>query len=369
MTPSMIFSGALLSMLTTLGPTQVVPFDSGRWHWTALEGKVEDFLGRKSLFLKGGSATVTDARFTNGWIEFDVAMADERGFMGGIWRVQDARNYEEFYVRPHQSGNPDATQYSPVFNGISGWQLYHGERYTVPVVHRFNEWTHIKILFAGDQAEMYIGDMNRPVLFVDGLKRRVEAGGVGVSAAEYAPAHFANFSFTTMDTPPILGHPRKPEPAPAGVISAWDVSDLLRERSLDGKPTLGPEDLKGRSWTRLETESSGLANLARVQGINVFKNTALVRRVLVSDREQIKRLDFGFSDRVRVYLNRRLLYSGDDTYGSRDYRFLGSIGYFDALYLPLKKGENELLMAVSEDLGGWGVQARLEDLTGLTLKD
>ena len=30
-----------------------------------------------------------------------------------IWRVQDAKNYEEFYLRPHQSGNPDATPVHP----------------------------------------------------------------------------------------------------------------------------------------------------------------------------------------------------------------------------------------------------------------
>jgi hypothetical protein len=72
---------------------------------------------------------------------------------------------------------------------------------------------------------------------------------------------------------------------------------------------------------------------------------------------------------VRVYLNGRLLYSGNDTFLSRDYRFLGSIGYFDALYLPLRQGENELLMAVSEDQGGWGVQAKIADRSGLSLAD
>jgi hypothetical protein len=59
------------------------------------------------------------------------------------------------------------------------------------------------------------------------------------------------------------------------------------------------------------------------------------------------------SDRAVVYLNGRPLYRGDDTYRSRDYRFLGSIGWYDALYLPLEAGENELVIAVSEDLGGW----------------
>jgi len=339
------------------------------WERNAVESRVEEHLGRDSLFLKGGIATVADARLTNGSIEFDLAFTGERGFMGGVWRVQDPKNYEELYVRPHQSGNPDANQYTPVFHGVSGWQLYHGPRYTVPVAYRFNDWIRVKILFAGPHAEIYIDDMEKPVLFIDELKRPVTPGGVGVSASNFAPAWFSNFSFTETDSPSIQGRPNPPEPAPDGVISSWQVSDVFPESALDGRYVLEPGDLAERRWTRLDTERSGLANLARVQGINVRKNTAFARKVLVSDRERIARLDFGFSDRVRVYLNGRLLYRGDDTYLSRDYRFLGSIGYFDALYLPLKPGENELLLAVSEDLGGWGVQAKLENLAGLTLKE
>ena len=60
-----------------------------------------------------------------------------------------------------------------------------------------------------------------------------------------------------------------------------------------------------------------------------------------------------------MFLNGRPLYEGDDTYRSRDYRFLGSIGWYDALHLPLEEGANELAVVVSEDFGGWGVQARL----------
>jgi hypothetical protein len=332
----------------------MVPFNSGRWRWSAVESRVEDHLGRESLFLKGGIATVADTRFADGMIEFDVSFTGERGFVGGVWRVQDDRNYEELYLRPHQSGNPDATQYTPVFNGVSGWQLYHGECYAVPVRHRFGEWMHVRILFSGTRAEIHLEES---VLFVDELKRSVEPGSVGVSAGSGAPAHFSSFSFA--DTASPL-RPAKPEPAPEGVIPSWWVSDAFPEGELD---------LAARSWTRLAAESSGLANLARVNGITLRKNTVFARKVLLSDREQIKRLDFGFSDRIRVYLNGRPLFQGDDSYRSRDYRFLGSIGYFDALYLPLQKGENELLMAVSEDLGGWGVQAKLEDLAGITLLD
>jgi len=91
---------------------------------------------------------------------------------------------------------------------------------------------------------------------------------------------------------------------------------------------------------------------------------------VVAERDGVRRLDFGFSDRVRVFLNRRLLYWGNDAQVSRDYRFLGSIGYFDALYLPLARGENEVILAVSEDnRGGWGVQARFVDPEGIAFKD
>ena len=372
MTLSSIFSGAFLSMATALHPAQTVPFDSGRWHWNAAEHRVEEHLGRKSLYLKGGIATVSDARFTNGAIEFDVAFTRERGFMGGIWRVQDDSNYEEFYLRPHQSGNPDANQYTPVFNGVAGWQLYHGKRYSVPVEYRFEEWIHVKILFGGSQAELYIGDMEKPVLYVDGLKRSVEPGGVGLRVLDFAPAHFSNFSFTVMDSPPFQGRPGTPESLPENAVSSWSVSDAFRESDLVDRTAVDPDHLAARSWTRLETESSGLANLARVQGVHQRKDTVYVRKVVHSSREQVKRLDFGFSNRVRVYLNGRLLFRGNDPFRSRDYRFLGSIGYFDSLYLPLREGDNELLMAVSEeieDLGGWGVQARFESLAGIVLKD
>ena len=59
------------------------------------------------------------------------------------------------------------------------------------------------------------------------------------------------------------------------------------------------------------------------------------------------------------------LYRGDDSYRLRDYRFLGSIGWFDTVYLPLQAGPNELVLAVSETFGGWGVQARFPDAAAL----
>ena len=111
--------------------------------------------------------------------------------------------------------------------------------------------------------------------------------------------------------------------------------------------------------TPLASEPSGLDNLARVQGIVDRRNTVIARTTIDSPRPQTQRLALGFSDRARVFLNGCPLYEGDDAYRSRDYRFLGCIGWYDVLHLPLEEGANELAVAVSEDFGGWGVQARL----------
>jgi hypothetical protein len=384
---------------------QEVPFDTGAWELHAGESRVLEHLGRRSLYLKGGIATVAAASFVDGALAVDVAFDGERGFMGAIWRVADAGNYEEFYLRPHQSGNPDATQYTPVFNGVSGWQLYHGERYAVRAVHRPGAWVRLAIVFAGPRAEIYLGDAAAPLLAIDDLKRGVAPGGVGVSALDFAPAYFSSFSFTAAPVPlrgragaapgaappaavavaapatvaiaaPAAAAPGAATAAPAapapsaGVVPWWWVSDAFREARLGETLELEAGELAARAWSRLEAEPAGLANLARVQGIALGRNTVLARTVVVAERDGVRRLDFGFSDRVRVYLNRRLLYRGDDAQGSRDYRFLGSIGYFDALYLPLVRGENDLVLAVSEDnRGGWGVQARFADPEGIAFKD
>jgi len=152
--------GVLVFAVIPFAHSESIPVDSDKWEFHAQETKVENYLGKKSLYLsKGGSALVKDSQFTNGIIEYDVAFTQKRGFAGVVWRVQDKANYEKFYVRPHQSGNPDANQYTPVFNHSSAWQLYYGKEYSAPVSYRFDQWNHIRIVVSGKQAEIFINDM------------------------------------------------------------------------------------------------------------------------------------------------------------------------------------------------------------------
>ena len=91
------------------------------------------------------------------------------------------------------------------------------------------------------------------------------------------------------------------------------------------------------------------------------------RTTIVADRAEVKRLAIGYSDDVSVFLNGKILYRGRSAQSFRDPGFLGIVNpENDAVYLPLKKGKNELMLALSELGGGWGFICRLEPLAAST---
>lgn len=340
-----------------------VPFTSEQWKFETTDHTSETYLGKESVRIKTNRAFLQGASFENGIIEYDVAFPPGRAFIGVYFRIDDDKNCEEFYLRSHQSGNPDANQYSPIYGGVSAWQLYHGEGYGVPIQYAFNEWMHVKLVMAGQHMEVYINDMEKPVLISE-LKRPSQKGYLGITGS--GENHFANFTYTSMDNVPLKATPRPKQPAPAGTVTQWEVSSGISEKSLVAAPSLKPSDKAGLSWKTATTENTGMLNLASVATWSEANNTVLARVVVNSDKEQVKKFVFGFSDHARLYLNDHLLFSGEDDYRSRDYRFLGTVGYYDAVYLNLKKGRNEIIIAVSERMGGWGVKGKFEDMTGLT---
>jgi len=71
----------------------------------------DSFEGKHCLRLVKGTLSLHDHDFVNGAIEFDIAFPKARCFPGISFRMADSANGEVFYLRPHQSGNPDAMQY------------------------------------------------------------------------------------------------------------------------------------------------------------------------------------------------------------------------------------------------------------------
>jgi hypothetical protein len=311
--------------------SESIPFDSPRWQIAAEENRIEEYKGKTSLVLRGGLALVADAEFTDGVIEYFCAFPDARAFVGATWRVQDAANREEFYI-PYE----------------------------------FDTWIPVKIIVSGDQAEVYVGGLETPALFIDDLKRDKASGAVGLAVPNFGAVRFADFRYVSINAPKLDGRVERERVTPAGAVTAWQVSDPFAEMVLEGSIEINPSQKNDLKWATLKSEPTGLANLSTVSVLTREANTVFARITVVSDRAQAKTLAFGYSDRLRLFLNDRLLYTGNNGYRTRDYRYLGTIGYFDAVTLPLQKGKNELWFAVSESFGGWGVQAAFEDTEGLT---
>jgi hypothetical protein len=326
--------------------------DDDVWDWGDARHEREQFAGRECAHLTGEPALVcaNGVELLDGVLELDLAVTADRNFQGLSWRIQESdENCEAFWVRPHQMGNPDAIQYSPVTNGLTAWQLYTGEGFWHPARFPFDDWFTLRVAFAGERLQVAIdGDIVLP------CTRQRRAPVSGRAGIRFAGGDLRVSELRYTDATPSL--PLLPdEPRVAGGIERWEISAPFAEAGLDAQLAVA------QSWTAVEAEPSGLVNLGAVHGIEDGRNTVFARAPINAGREQRPALELGFSDRAVVYLNGERLFRGDDGYRTRDYRFLGSIGWFDTVYLPLDEGENELLIAVSEDFGGWGVQARLAD--------
>lgn len=367
---------SLLLTLASFGETLSLPPDSPRWQLEG-EARVAEYQGRKAIRLDGGAAIVKDFTMRDGVIDADVATTAKRGFFGFDARIDsDGRNMEEIYLRPHQSGYPDAIQYTPVFNTGRNWQLYNGPGFTAGVDIPKNEWFHMRLEVTGAQAKLYVNDMDKPALEMTDLKTGIQQGQVALMDL-FGETFFSNFEVRT--TPDAAWERRLP-PMPPNTLTKWSISpsyDAL-QRNLE-KP-LTPAEIAAMQWQEVEAEPPGKVALYRYRDAPHPRVTfqsdfstrlqpqpgmklLYARTTVSSDRDQVKKLEIGYSDDVTVFLNGQPLWRGRSAQGFRDPRFLGIVNpENDAVYLPLKKGNNELVLAVSELGGGWGFICRLTDV-------
>ena len=353
--------------------TLSIPPDSPRWE---LEGqaKAAEYQGRKCLFLDGGAAILKDFEMRDGVLDVDVATPASRGFFGFDVRIDaDGKNYEEIYLRQHKSGLPDAMQYTPVLNTGRNWQIYNGPGFTGAVDIPKDTWFHLRLEVTGTQAKLYVKDMEKPALVMDDLKSGVQKGQVALYVLTGA-TYFSNFQ--VRETPPIPWERHLP-PMPPETLTKWSLSPSYDALARNLERPLSPAESAAIQWQDVEAEPPGFAVIYRYRDAPHPRVTfqgdfskrlepqpgmkvVYARTNIDSDREQVKKLFIGYSDDVSVFLNGKILYRGRSAQGFRDPGFLGIVNpENDAVYLPLKKGRNELMLAVSELGGGWGFICRL----------
>jgi hypothetical protein len=356
-----IGAGLLLSFVLPCA----AQFDSTAWRFTGELARVEQYDGKESLMLRDALAYQPAAHFRTGTIDFDVNLPDAASFVGIQFRMQGALDYEDYYFRPMNSGAADATQYQPVLHGNTGWQIYIGPRFTAPIRFRPGSWMHVRVRVAEDRAAVYV-DGDSISQYIPQLLGP-HASGIIALYARFAAAHFANVRIDTNAVDVPIRAVAKSQ-VPPGAVSAWSVSDApLDEAVITDRLRLDATVLKGVRWTTRQATERGIVNLGAIAGKNEHHNTILARLTINSTHARSLPFRLGFSDRARVYLNGSLIFTADDTYQSRDPRFLGTVGLYDTVVLSLRRGENTRGVAVSETSGGWAVAGAADSIPGVTI--
>lgn len=352
-----------------------LPPDSPRWELQQ-GAEVADYQGRKCLLLNGGAAVIKDFEMRDAIIDVDVATPANRGFFGFQFRLTDeGANGEWVYLRQHKSGLPDAMQYTPILNTGANWQIYNGPGFTGAVDIPKDVWFHLRLKVTGAQAKLYVKDMEKPALVMNDLKSGVQKGQVALYVLTGA-TYFSNFEIRS--TPDATWQRRLPN-MPPGTLTQWSLSPAYDALQQNVEKALSTSESRAIEWQPVEAEPPGFVVIYRYRQAPHLAVTfagdfskrlepqpgmkmIYARTTIDSDRDQIKKLYVGYSDEVSVFLNGTILFRGRSAQYFRDPGFLGIVSpENDAVYLPLKKGHNELLLAVSELGGGWGFICRLSD--------
>jgi hypothetical protein len=362
MSKSKLLPAAFLLLTASMVPAQTLDFGPG-WEIGGQGAVVKPYMGKNALRLGTGNAFRRDVRLQDGTIELDVATTGRRSFFYVQFRMESDREFEEIYLRPHKTGLGDALQYNPVYRGESNWQLYHGEGGTAPVDIPGNEWVHLKIVLRGERAAVFVGDVREPQLIVRRLARPAAPGYVALRSfvpegGAESVTSFANV-VVRPDAADFVFPEMGPEPAPpSGIVREWLVSEPFV--TPDGPITQLPV---ASAWKKIETEGSGLLvlllHIARPE--RGKRATVLAKMALTAEREGRVPFHLGYSDEVTVFLNGAPLFSADDSYSFDRPRREGLIGLDQGtVYLPLRAGKNELVLAVTDVFGGWGVIGRVD---------
>jgi hypothetical protein len=345
-----------------------VPFDAE--HWDILPNVPHDPLGTPTLGLHGGEALLKGVTMADGVIDVDLLPANGAAFAGIVFRAASVEELELVYVRAHKTRAPDATQYTPRYHGMDAWQLFSGDGYISRAEFSPTQPTHLKLIFEGPNVTLFVGDGDKPALLAHAL-RPYARGAIGLHGQ--GDSRFQNFRYRELPAPAVTSlPPAAPDP---NSIRCWQLSQNVDPPQVAGDdPTSFPK----LTWSDAATLPDGLLNISMYRAQRHFNDVVLkfrapadavvARAVVHSSKAQRKKIDFAYSDTAAIFVNGRPLFSGKAAYLTRDPFFLGiaSLG-FDNVWADFKAGDNEIVVVTTETFGGWGLQFRFPDPSGLTL--
>ena len=339
--------------------------------WQYDPGTIEflDIDGHHAMKITDGRhmATLKGIDFTDGVIAFDIQLMPA-GFTSVYFRQQSADERECFYFRTGKNRNDDAEdalQYAPIVGGINLWDIF--PEYQSNASLKIGKWNHVKMIISGKQMRVYVNDTLHPALIVPHLEGNTTNGAIAFDG-EPLIANLVIKPGATEDLSPLPqaditdNDPR--------YLRKWEVSQQVTylKPGIDFSFNDMPDSTA--AWEPVSAERKGLINLTRKFGGNQQRKAVWLKTNIHADADMIKKLRLGFSDEVWVFINRQLLYLDKNNFNTPTMKTPdGRISLDNTSFnLPLKKGDNELLICVENDFYGWGIIAHLDDNKGLSLK-
>jgi hypothetical protein len=326
--------------------------------------KFEPMLGRTdAMVLRGNTHVVkSGVDFSDGTIEFDLAPLATGHFTGITFRRNSFANHENIYVRFHRSGDFMALQYAPRVNGSSTWQLY--PEFAVATTWTRQQWTHVRLEILGSKMDVFVGEAATPVLTVPRLRNGTTGGEIGFWARdndkpqEWAAA-ISNLKMTRAAAPVALTPAVN---APVQFVWNWQLSEPMPSDSQ--VRTLPASIVK---WNAARAEESGLINVNRLYPVQKGRSVVFARHTIRSDAARRVLAGVGYSDDVTVFVNGEPIYIGRNGWDTRTPALNSFVdARWESAFLPFKEGDNEIVLAVSDDQRfGWGFALRIDDSTGL----
>jgi hypothetical protein len=343
-----------------------IPLSPNKWDFKAGEVDFTEYKGKKVMKLTQNSGLVVlkDLVFKDGTIEFEVESILPSFAQSIYFRRKDDKEQEIVYLRLGNIGKKlanDAIQYCPYFDGVNMWDMY--PQYQAPAPILKEDWNHIKLVISGRQMRVYMNKQPKPVLEVPQLEGNLNEGSIAFEGAAYITNVQVKPNQTEGLSPSIGTDLTQHE---ANYIRNWAIT----------KPILLPSGSEVSSFMfpsnadfseSIEAERMGLISLTRKYGGNSQRRVVFLRAMIESEKDQKVNLGLGFSDEVWVYLNKQMVFVDKNLYLQNMRKYPnGRISHRNStVLLNLKKGQNEITIAVANDFYGWGIIARLEETEGI----
>lgn len=360
-----LFPFLCLVFVARIVVAQTIPLQPDNWGFKPGMVEFTTYKERPSLKILPGAGHVVlkNIDFTDGTIEYDYEPVNPR-FASMYFRWRDTLESECFYFRTGLAGHPDkmeAVQYAPIVGGVNYWDFL--PYYQGNADFQMQAWNHVKLVISGKQMRVYVNSESKPTLEIPRLEGNTTHGAIVfegeavISNLVIRPNKVDGLS-AQEGIDPTDNDPR--------YIRHWEVSAATTiPKGIDFSDDLIPG--KEAVWKPIAAQRRGLIDLIRLYGGSRDRRIAWLKVNLRSDSAQSRKIDLGFLDEVWVFLNGRYLYVDKNYFGQPIMKEPGGRLSIEntSFWVPLKKGDNELLVGVGSNFYGWGIAARLDKLEGI----